>query len=88
MTRTELLNIRRKEKIPDISYDLDKDGYVWIWGYNYYYKLTGEDVSVYNYAKRLEGDSDFEAFMTGVDSDIAEQELRHTIEKQNNSTKK
>ena len=28
MTRTELLNIRRKEKVPDISYDLDKDGYV------------------------------------------------------------
>ena len=28
MTRTELLQLRRKEKIPDISYDLDKDGYV------------------------------------------------------------
>ena len=28
MTRTELLELRRKEKIPDISYDLDKDGYV------------------------------------------------------------
>ena len=28
MTRTELLQIRKKEKIPDISYDLDKDGYV------------------------------------------------------------
>ena len=28
MTRTELLELRRKEKLPDISYDLDKDGYV------------------------------------------------------------
>jgi len=28
LTRTELLNMRRKEKLPDISYDLDKDGYV------------------------------------------------------------
>ena len=28
MTRTELIKIRRQEKIPDISYDLDKDGYV------------------------------------------------------------
>ena len=28
MTRTELLNKRKKEKIPDISYDLDQDGYV------------------------------------------------------------
>ncbi|MCQ2819896.1 MAG: hypothetical protein MJ252_21740 [archaeon] len=27
-TRTELLEIRKKERIPDISYDLDKDGYV------------------------------------------------------------
>jgi hypothetical protein len=27
-TRTELLSSRRKEKLPDISYDLDKDGYV------------------------------------------------------------
>ena len=28
MTRTELIELRRKEKLPDISYDLDKDGYV------------------------------------------------------------
>ena len=28
MTRSELIEIRKKEKIPDISYDLDKDGYV------------------------------------------------------------
>ena len=28
MTRTELIELRKKEKIPDISYDLDKDGYV------------------------------------------------------------
>ena len=28
MTRTELLSKRNKEKIPDISYDLDQDGYV------------------------------------------------------------
>ena len=28
MTRTELLSLRKKEKLPDISYDLDKDGYV------------------------------------------------------------
>jgi len=27
-TRTELLEIRRKERMPDISYDLDGDGYV------------------------------------------------------------
>ncbi len=27
-TRDELLKLRKKEKIPDISYDLDKDGYV------------------------------------------------------------
>ena len=28
MTRTELIEKRKKEKIPDISYDLDQDGYV------------------------------------------------------------
>ena len=28
MTQTELIAKRKKEKIPDISYDLDKDGYV------------------------------------------------------------
>ena len=28
MTQTELLALRRKERVPDISYDLDKDGYV------------------------------------------------------------
>ena len=28
MTRTELIDKRKKEKIPDISYDLDQDGYV------------------------------------------------------------
>ena len=28
MTRTKLLQIRKKENIPDISYDLDGDGYV------------------------------------------------------------
>jgi len=28
MTRTELLENRRKEAIPDLSYDLDGDGYV------------------------------------------------------------
>lgn len=28
MTRTKLLERRKKERIPDISYDLDKDGYV------------------------------------------------------------
>ena len=28
MTRTKLMENRRLEKIPDISYDLDKDGYV------------------------------------------------------------
>ena len=28
MTRTELIAKRKKEKIPDISYDLDQDGYV------------------------------------------------------------
>ena len=28
MTRTELLELRKKEAIPDISYDLDGDGYV------------------------------------------------------------
>jgi len=28
MTRTELMSKRNKEKIPDISYDLDQDGYV------------------------------------------------------------
>ena len=28
MTRSELIKIRRKEKLPDPSYDLDKDGYV------------------------------------------------------------
>ena len=28
MTRTELIEMRRKEKIPDISYDLDNDGFV------------------------------------------------------------
>ena len=28
ITLSELKNLRRKEKIPDISYDLDKDGYV------------------------------------------------------------
>lgn len=28
MTRTKLLENRRKEKIPDISYDLDRDGFV------------------------------------------------------------
>jgi hypothetical protein len=27
-TQTELINKRKKEKIPDISYDLDQDGYV------------------------------------------------------------
>ena len=27
-TQTELIQIRKKEKIPDISYDLDRDGYV------------------------------------------------------------
>ena len=28
MTQSELLALRRKERVPDISYDLDKDGYV------------------------------------------------------------
>ena len=28
MTRSDLIKIRRKEKLPDPSYDLDKDGYV------------------------------------------------------------
>ena len=28
MTRSDLLNIRKKERLPDPSYDLDKDGYV------------------------------------------------------------
>ena len=28
MTQSELLEIRKKERLPDISYDLDKDGYV------------------------------------------------------------
>ena len=28
MTRTKLLELRKKENIPDISYDLDGDGYV------------------------------------------------------------
>ena len=28
MTRTELLETRKKEALPDISYDLDNDGYV------------------------------------------------------------
>ena len=44
MTRTELIDKRKKEKIPDISYDLDQDGYV-----------GGRD---YVIAKRFDADND------------------------------
>ena len=44
MTQTELIAKRKKEKIPDISYDLDKDGYV-----------GGRDFVI---AKRYDADND------------------------------
>ena len=44
MTRTKLIERRKKERIPDISYDLDKDGYV-----------GGKD---YVLAKRFDVDND------------------------------
>ena len=45
-TRTELLENRRKEALPDISYDLDNDGYV---GGRDYVVARRFDVGLKNY---------------------------------------
>ena len=68
MTRTKLLERRKKEKIPDIFYDLDRDGYV---GGRDYVLSKRFDVDGDGKLNEIEKKNALEAIKNGIEREYA-----------------